>query len=349
MKAISRLQFITTNAVTAEEACKGGVDWIQLRVKDVSYEEYRRVAREVQEVCSSYGATFIVNDSIKLALEINADGVHVGKEDPLPQADIEKMLGKGGIIGCTANAIEDFEHLDGKPVSYIGLGPYRYTDTKKNLSPILGLNGYRKLFAQLRARNMVPPPAIGIGGITADDVSVLMSTGLHGIAVSGAIANAPDIAGAARKFRDYLDPSDKLVRKTIRIDAPVSKVWETITTPVLIRGWLSDTPIDVISEWKEGSNMTFKGTWHNRVYEDKGVIMAFEPERLFRYSFWSHMSQIPDVPENYSVVEFILERDGDETELSLSQSNFVSDTIYRHSNYYWTLTLDRLKKAIENR
>ena len=95
--------------------------------------------------------------------------------------------------------------------------------------------------------------------------------------------------------------------------------------------------------------MIFKGTWHNRAYEDKGTIIAFEPERLFRYTFWSHLSQIPDVPENYSVVEFRLAPEGDRTELTLTQNNFVSDTIYRHSNYYWTLTLDRLKKTIENR
>ena len=303
----------------------------------------------MQEVCARHGATFIVNDSIKLALEIGADGVHVGKEDPLPQIDIDEMLARGGIIGVTTNTIEDFIHLDGKPVSYVGLGPYRYTDTKKNLSPILGLNGYRKLFAQLRARNMAHVPVIAIGGITADDVSVLMSTGIHGIAVSGAIGKAPDLAEAVTKFKDHLDPSDKVVRKTIRINASLSDVWETITTPTLMRGWLSDTPIDVVSEWKEGSNMIFKGTWHNRAYEDKGTILAYAPEKLFRYAFWSHLSQIPDVPENYSVVEFSLSPDGDDTEVTLTQSNFVSDTIYRHSNYYWTLTMDRLKKTIENK
>ena len=185
MRQISKLHFITTNAATAAQACSGGADWIQLRLKNVSYGEYFKVGKEVQEVCRKYNATFIVNDDIKLALDLGADGVHVGKEDPLPQDDIERMLKKGGIIGCTANAIEDFEHLNGKPVSYIGLGPYSFTETKKNLSPVLGLTGYRKLFAQLNTRHMTPPPVIGIGGITADDVSVLMTTGLHGIAVSG--------------------------------------------------------------------------------------------------------------------------------------------------------------------
>jgi thiamine-phosphate pyrophosphorylase len=200
MRTISKLHFITTNAATAEQACKGGIDWIQLRLKDVTYDEYHRVGREVQEVCKRYNATFILNDNIALALALDADGVHVGKQDPLPPDDVAAMLAKGGIIGRTANAIEDFEHLAGKPVSYIGLGPYRFTTTKEKLSPILGIDGYRRLFAQLRTRNIAYPPVIGIGGITTDDVSVLMTTGLHGIAVSGAIGGAPDVTKAAAAF-----------------------------------------------------------------------------------------------------------------------------------------------------
>ncbi len=348
MRPISKLQFITTNAASAGQACMGGVDWIQLRLKDISYEDYKKTALDVQAVCKKYNATFIVNDNIKLALDINADGVHVGKEDPLPQADIDAMLARGGIIGVTTNDIDDFLHLQGKPVSYVGLGPYRYTDTKKNLSPILGLNGYRKLFAQLKAKNIAYPPVIGIGGITSDDVSVLMTTGLHGIAVSGAIGNAPDITEAARKFKDYLNPSDKVVLKTININAPVAKVWEAITTPTLIKEWLFDTPIEVISDWKEGSSMIFKGRWQNRPYEDKGTIQKYEPGKMLRYSFWSHLSQLPDVPENYTIIEFSLVPGGEHTEVTLTQSNFILDTMFRHSNYYWVLTLDRLKKTIEN-
>ena len=203
MKPISKLQFITINAATAEQACKAGIDWIQVRVKDIPYDEYRRIAKDVQAVCSKYGATFIVNDSIKLALELNADGVHVGKEDPLPQSDIDAMLARGGIIGCTVNTIEDFIHLSGKAVSYVGFGPFRYTATKQKLSPILGLEGYKKILSELKDRGIEHAPAIGIGGITVTDVPELLKTGLHGIAVSGAIANAPDVALAVREFRSY--------------------------------------------------------------------------------------------------------------------------------------------------
>jgi thiamine-phosphate pyrophosphorylase len=347
MRSISNLHYITTSAAQAEQACMGGIDWIQLRLKNVSYDEYFKAGKEVQAVCKKYNATFIINDDIKLALNLDADGVHVGKEDPLPQNCIEEMLGKGGIIGCTANAIEDFEHLDGKPVSYIGLGPYRFTETKKKLSPILGLDGYRKVFAQLRARHITPPPVIGIGGITIDDVSVLMTTGLHGIAVSGAISGAPDIRKAAVEFKDILDPSNKMIHKTVEINATVSKVWKTITDPALIREWLFDTPVDVIADWKAGSSMIFKGTLYNKPYEDKGNILEYEPEKVFSYNYWSKLSSLPDEPGNYSVIEFRLSPLGDRTELSLTQSNFKLDTMYRHFNFYWALTIVRLKNLIE--
>jgi len=202
MRNISKLHFITTNADAAEQACKGGVDWIQLRLKDVSYDEYFRVGKEVQAVCEKYDATFIVNDNIKLALDLGADGVHVGKEDPLPQHYIDEMLGKGGIIGCTANTTEDILHFRGKPVSYLGLGPFRFTTTKQKLSPVLGIEGYKRIFEALKHANMYPiPPLIGIGGITVEDVTALLDTGLYGIAVSGAIASADDITAAAKRFK----------------------------------------------------------------------------------------------------------------------------------------------------
>jgi len=347
MRPISKLQYITTSAAMAEQACMGGADWIQLRLKDVAYDEYYKAGKEVQKVCRKYDATFIINDNIKLALDLDADGVHVGKEDPLPQHYIDEMLGKGGIIGCTANAIEDFEHLQGKPVSYIGFGPYRFTETKKKLSPVIGFEGYRKLFAQLRTRHMTPPPVIGIGGITLDDVSVLMTTGLHGIAVSGAISGAPDIREAIGKFKDILDPSNKIIRKTIEINAPAATVWKAITDPALIRKWLFDTPVDVVSDWKEGSNMIFKGMLYNKPYEDKGTILKYEPGKLFIYNYWSKLSTLPDEVSNYSVIEFRLAPVGDQTELTLTQSNFMLDTMYRHFNFYWTVTMDRLKKTIE--
>lgn len=347
MREISRLQFITTNATLAEQACKGGVDWIQLRLKHVSYDEYRTVAKEVQAVCKKYNATFIINDNIQLALELKADGIHVGKEDPLPKDERDALLNRSGIIGCTANTIEDFIHLSDKPVSYIGLGPYRFTETKKKLSPILGLNGYKKIFSQLSSRNIKYPPVIGIGGITTDDVSVLMTTGLHGLAVSGAISSAPDVTTAAATFADLMNPANKQLNKTITINAPALKAWRVLTDPALISEWFADAPVEVTTDWKEGSNIILNGIWHNKPHEHKGTILKYQPEQLLSYTNWNPLSGLPDTPDNYSTIEFRIHPSGGQTELTLTQSNFKLDTIYRHYNFFWTLTLDRLKKIIE--
>lgn len=346
MKAISTLHFITTNAEAAEKACAGGVDWVQLRLKNVSHEAYRSVALEVQAVCKKYGATFIVNDNVALAKEIAADGVHIGKEDMSPDST-RKLLGDSFIVGCTANTVEDVSHLSEKPIDYIGLGPYRFTSTKEKLSPVLGLNGYRKIFNQLQSGGIQYPAIIGIGGIATDDVSVLMSTGLHGIAVASAIASAPDIATAAANFKDLLNPANKQVNKSVTINAPAAKVWEAITTPAMISKWFTDTPVDVVTNWREGSAITFKGMWHNKPYEHRGTILQHRPQQLLSYTNWNTLSSLPDVPENYSTIVYKLETKGEQTELTVIQSNFTLDTVYRHFNYFWTLTLDRLKKLTE--
>ncbi len=206
MRKISKLQFITTNAAAAEQACMGGIDWIQLRLKDVSYDEYKTVALEVQAVCKKYNATFIINDNVKLALDIRSDGVHVGQDDPLSMDDINELLVRNAITGATVNNTADILHFKGKPVSYLGLGPFRFTTTKQKLSPILGIEGYKKIFEELKHSDMYPiPPLIGIGGITIEDVPGLVDTGLYGIAVSGAISNAQDVTDAARRFKSLLN------------------------------------------------------------------------------------------------------------------------------------------------
>lgn len=196
MSVISKLHYITTSPILAEQACLGGVDWIQLRLKNVTYADYYAIAAEVKAVCKQYGATFIINDNAALALDISADGVHLGKKDMSPEV-ARKLIGSNFIIGATANTIEDVVRLSAMPIDYIGLGPYRFTNTKENLSPILGLEGYRQVFSTLALHNTATPPIIGIGGVTKDDIGALLATGLYGIAVSGAISAAADVTGAA--------------------------------------------------------------------------------------------------------------------------------------------------------
>ncbi|TGE06354.1 thiamine phosphate synthase [Hymenobacter fodinae] len=202
MKQISNLQFITTSAEQAEQACAGGVQWVQLRVKNLAYAEWKQRALATQQVCQRYGATLIINDKPQLALEIGADGVHLGKEDLSP-TEARAILGPDFIIGGTANTFADIERLVAAGVDYIGLGPFRFTTTKEKLSPILGLDGYDALLTQCRAAG-ITTPVIGIGGITLVDVTPLLSTGLHGVAVSGAISASPDPATTAMAFLERL-------------------------------------------------------------------------------------------------------------------------------------------------
>jgi len=199
---ISNLHYITTSPEHAERACAGGVRWVQLRVKNTPYPQWKQLALDTQAVCRRHGATFILNDNPQLALEIGADGVHLGKED-MPPAEARALLGPKFIIGGTANTFADIEGLVAAGVDYIGLGPFRFTTTKEKLSPIVGLEGYETLLARHRAAGF-PTPIIAIGGIGLTDVAPLLAAGLHGVAVSGAITGAADSAAAAAQFVDNL-------------------------------------------------------------------------------------------------------------------------------------------------
>ncbi|GAA4502053.1 thiamine phosphate synthase [Hymenobacter ginsengisoli] len=195
---ISNLHYITTTAQAAELACRGGVRWVQLRVKNLPAAEWRQRALDVQTVCRHHGATFIINDNPKLALEIGADGVHLGKQDMAP-TEARALLGPQFIIGGTANTFADIEELVAAGVDYIGLGPFRFTTTKEKLSPILGLDGYAEIMAQYRAAGFTTP-VVGIGGVELADIAALVAAGLHGVAVSGAIGGAGSPTEAARLF-----------------------------------------------------------------------------------------------------------------------------------------------------
>jgi thiamine-phosphate pyrophosphorylase len=195
---ISRLHYVTTNAQAAELACRGGVRWVQLRVKNLPAAEWRQRALDVQAVCRHHGATFLINDNPALALEIGAAGVHLGKQD-MPPAEARALLGPDFIIGGTANTFADIAGLVAAGVEYIGLGPFRFTTTKEKLSPILGLRGYAEIMAQCRAAGFTTP-VVGIGGVELADVAELLAAGLHGVAVSGAIGGAASPMEAAQLF-----------------------------------------------------------------------------------------------------------------------------------------------------
>lgn len=185
-------------------ALEGGCRWIQLRMKDTPDEEVRLVAIEALQMCRDVGATFIIDDRVELVKELGADGVHLGKND-MPISEARKVLGSAFIIGGTANTFEDVKAHYEASANYIGCGPFRFTTTKKNLSPVLGLEGYRHIVEQMEEAN-IHLPIVAIGGITAEDIPAIMQTGVTGIALSGTILHAEKPIDEMKKIINITKP-----------------------------------------------------------------------------------------------------------------------------------------------
>ncbi len=175
---------------SARMALEGGCRWIQLRMKDHSLDEVEEIGRKVQALCKQYEAIFIIDDHVELAKKLQADGVHLGLKD-MPVREARQVLGEEFLIGGTANTFEDIVQHWQEGADYIGCGPFRYTDTKKNLSPVLGLEGYASILRQMREAD-IPLPVVAIGGITRTDIPAILQTGVRGIALSGTVLRAED-------------------------------------------------------------------------------------------------------------------------------------------------------------
>jgi thiamine-phosphate pyrophosphorylase len=206
VKSISKLQYLCSNASDARQACLGGADWIQLRIKNADAAAWKKAAEETLKVCRDAGAKLVINDNVNLVLELSADGVHLGKDD-MPLAQARAILGPNTLIGGTANTFEDILRITESGADYIGLGPYHYTDTKKNLSPVLGIEGYAPLVKQCR-RAGIKLPLIAIGGIKKDALRFLLQAGVYGIAVSSAITDSADIQKETKLFLETINSFD---------------------------------------------------------------------------------------------------------------------------------------------
>lgn len=198
------LQFIThftekySYFDAAHLALEGGCRWIQLRMKEAPETEVEAEAIRVRDLCRKYGATFIIDDHVALAKKVQADGVHLGKND-MPIEEARRILGDAFIIGGTANTFEDVKRHWQAGANYIGCGPFRFTTTKKNLSPILGLEGYRQILQQMKAAG-ITLPVVAIGGITYEDIPDILQTGVSGIALSGSILRAENPVEEVRRI-----------------------------------------------------------------------------------------------------------------------------------------------------
>ena len=202
---ISRFHYLTqdlpdiSHQELAEIACKNGIRWIQLRVKNKPFEDWLQIAKDVKQICNHFQTTLIINDHAEIAKAVDADGVHVGKNDVTVLA-ARKIVGESKIIGATANTLQDILAHQKNGVNYIGLGPYKFTKTKEKLNPILGLEGY----SIIQQSNNSSIPIIAIGGIQLEDVQPLMNTGVHGVAVSSVINLADDKAKVISSFLELL-------------------------------------------------------------------------------------------------------------------------------------------------
>jgi len=203
------LQFITNTeagASPAEQikgAIAGGCRWVQIRMKEASDEDIEKVVAEIKPLCIETETFLILDDRVELAKKLNVGGVHLGKNDMLP-SKARMLLGPAAVIGVTANTIDDIIAVRSLDIDYIGMGPFAYTNTKKNLSPMLGAEGIRSLCSDME-RLEINIGHVAVGGIRLEDVRTIMEAGANGVAVSGAIAFANDIPDATAKFLEALE------------------------------------------------------------------------------------------------------------------------------------------------
>jgi thiamine-phosphate pyrophosphorylase len=188
---------------SVEIALAGGCRRIQLRMKDASPGEVEKTGLLAKVLCEKYGAELYIDDHVAVCKNIRATGVHLGKTD-MPPREARQLLGDGFIIGGTANTFEDILRLNSEGVDYIGLGPFRFTTTKKNLSPVIGLSGYRQIMEQCKERQ-INLPVFAIGGIAVSDIPDILSTGVSGIALSSTVLQAQNPVEETRRIMKILN------------------------------------------------------------------------------------------------------------------------------------------------
>ena len=136
-----------------------------------------------------------------------------------------------------------------------------------------------------------------------------------------------------------------IAKASITINAPSAKVWDALVQPEAIKQYMFGTT--VVTDWREGSPVVWKGEWQGRPYEDKGVILQFKPGRTLAYSHFSPLSGVPDTPDNYHTVTIELSAEQNQTRVSLAQDNNASEEERQHSEKNWGMMLSALKEYVE--
>ncbi len=177
----------------AEMALKAGVRIIQLREKKKSSREIYEIAKRIRKLCDDYGAIFIVNDRLDIAILSGADGVHVGKEDP-PAERIREVF--DGIIGVSVDSVEEAKEAENY-ADYVGAGPVFPTKTKLDAGDVMGLEGLKRIKEAVRI------PVVAIGGINKENVGEVAKIA-DAVAVVSAVASAEDPYRAARELLEIV-------------------------------------------------------------------------------------------------------------------------------------------------
>lgn len=180
-----------------EKAIRGGAGVVQLREKHLNREAFIAEAKEIKKLCHQYQVPLIINDSVEIALEADADGVHVGQDDT-DIIEARKRLGPDKIIGVSAHNVAEAVTAWKNGADYLGSGAVFHTGSKDNVTPL----DHEELKEICKT---VPIPVVAIGGISEQNAMVLSGTGIDGIAVISAIFAKPDIEKAARELRSMAE------------------------------------------------------------------------------------------------------------------------------------------------
>lgn len=206
---IDKLQYISQpienggHLAAIEQVLQAGGKWIQLRVKNEPESTVMELAKAAKVLCKKFAAHLIINDFPEVCKAVSAYGLHLGLND-MSITNARLIVGNEIKIGGTANTFTDIEKRMQEGADYIGLGPYRFTSTKQKLSPILGLEGYKKIMEHVKIAGF-KIPIIAIGGIEQEDLPELLQTGLYGVAVSGALTGRADALERIKNMYQKLD------------------------------------------------------------------------------------------------------------------------------------------------
>ena len=182
-----------------KESLDGGATFIQLREKNLDQEHFLEEAKELKKLCVEYKVPFVINDNVDIALEIDADGVHVGQSD-MEAGDVRAKLGPDKIIGVSAQTVEQAVLAEKRGADYLGVGAVFPTGSKDDAVDV----SHEMLKDICEA---VSIPVIAIGGITVDNTPDLAGTGICGIAVISAIYAQENIPEATRKLKEVTEKS----------------------------------------------------------------------------------------------------------------------------------------------